>query len=66
MVLVGQGCGGGATRTRGCQVTWHKEGSHQALLAGNCRGHVGALVPRPMVRQEESFTQAPGSSWAAE
>lgn len=42
---------------RGSPVTWHKEGSHQALLVGNCRGHVGAVVPGPMVRQEERFTR---------
>lgn len=47
-------------------MTWHKEGSHQALLVGSCREHVGALVPSLMVRQEEYFTQAPGSIWAAE
>lgn len=67
VVLGGEGwSGGGAARTGGSRVTWHKAGSHQALCVGNCRGHVGALVqpqsPVPGVRQEEYFTQDPGSS----
>lgn len=34
--------------------------------SGKRQGHVGAVAPSPTVRQEEHFTQAPGSNWAAE
>lgn len=58
VVLGGQGWnGGGVTKNRDSQETWHKEGSRQALSMRNCWGHVGALVqpqsPVPGVSQEE-------------
>lgn len=52
--------GGGATRTRGFQATWHKGGSHQdPSVCGNLQGTCGSLGAASglRVRQAEIFSR---------